>query len=401
MNKALRQKLDEIALIIKTKSSLSDQSGLLVGNEGIILFLCYYSKFRQENKYNEGVINCLDSMIEKINLNQKNSPIYSTGLAGTSWLIQHLTSTDFIDKDTEELLYNFDELLYDSMISFLNQGMYDFLHEGLGITFYYLERNDIKCDNKVAEAIKILDSIKTIHQSGSYKWISNKLNISGTIEKVYNISLSHGMSSIVVILAKALERGIEVTLTKNLLVGTIKYILEQEQDFEQYGCCFPNIAKESIRDNNYRSRLSWCYGDLGIALALYKASKVMVDDVLTNKAIDIFLKNTTRTDLKMNGIGDATLCHGSAGIAHIFNRMFLNTKLPKFKETADYWFQKTLELAIWKDGLAGFKKRTINNQQEGWENENGFLEGIAGIGLALIANISETDPVWDKALLIS
>jgi hypothetical protein len=35
------------------------------------------------------------------------------------------------------------------------------------------------------------------------------------------------------------------------------------------------------------------------------------------------------------------------------------------------------------------------------ENNYSFLEGIAGIGLALISSVSQVDPTWDNALLIS
>ena len=113
-----------------------------------------------------------------------------------------------------------------------------------------------------------------------------------------------------------------------------------------------------------------------------------------------FLHASKRRDLKENFVLDAGLCHGTAGIAHIFNRMFINTGVTDFKEASDYWFEETLKMATFEDGLAGYKVwRT--KEMGGWTNEYGFLEGIAGIGLAMISTISNINPDWDECLLLS
>jgi len=53
-----------------------------------------------------------------------------------------------------------------------------------------------------------------------------------------------------------------------------------------------------------------------------------------------------------------------------------------------------------EDGLAGFKSwRT--EEYGGLSNDLGFLEGIAGIGLALISSISDIEPAWDECLLLN
>lgn len=53
-------------------------------------------------------------------------------------------------------------------------------------------------------------------------------------------------------------------------------------------------------------------------------------------------------------------------------------------------------MARFDDGLAGYK--ALHTEME---NEYGILEGVAGIGLALLSYVTETEPTWDECLLLS
>ena len=110
--------------------------------------------------------------------------------------------------------------------------------------------------------------------------------------------------------------------------------------------------------------------------------------------------STHRKSLSDNMVNDAALCHGTAGIAHIFNRFYHITNIPDFKEAAIYWYNQTIQMSKFEDGLAGYKT-CISNDSKKLENCTGFLEGIAGIGLALISSVSDIEPSWDEFLLIS
>ncbi|SRR6266536_3468501 len=54
------------------------------------------------------------------------------------------------------------------------------------------------------------------------------------------------------------------------------------------------------------------------------------------------------------GVKDAGLCHGAAGLGHIFNRLFQATGEEVFREAARYWFERTLEMKRTGQGIAGF-----------------------------------------------
>ena len=163
---------------------------------------------------------------------------------------------------------------------------------------------------------------------------------------------------------------------------------------------FPVWINEKNNTPSESSRLAWCYGDLGISMALYQVSKVTDNKILEKLAIEVLLNASNRRNLVSEQVIDAGLCHGTAGIAHIFNRMYRNTGIEKFKETSDFWIEETLKMAKFDDGLAGYKA-WHTEKYGGWVNEYGLLEGIAGIGLALISAVSDIEPKWDECLLLS
>lgn len=141
--------------------------------------------------------------------------------------------------------------------------------------------------------------------------------------------------------------------TFHLLNGAIRYLLNNQLDASLYHSTFPNGVIESESPSN--SRLAWCYGDLGIGMALYLAGKTTNNINWESKALEVLLRTTKRRTDDLTLVVDAGLCHGAVGIAHIYNRMYGYTKNIIFKEASDYWFSKTLDMAKFDDGLAGYK----------------------------------------------
>jgi len=210
------------------------------------------------------------------------------------------------------------------------------------------------------------------------------------------------MSGIVPLLSKMYNiEGIDKAKTETLLRGAVQYILAQEIDKDKYGSYFSNFALESAPVIP-KSRMGWCYGDLGIATVLYQAGKALKEESWINKALEILLfAATQRRNLEDNAVKDAGLCHGAAGIGHLFYRMWWDTKLPEFKAAADYWFDQTLKMATFEDGLAGFKAYEVYEEKPRWTNQYDLIIGVSGIGLAMLSYYHETEPTWDECLLLS
>jgi len=68
-------------------------------------------------------------------------------------------------------------------------------------------------------------------------------------------------------------------------IGLLSGLGGQEIDKDKYGSYFSSFALESTSINT-KSRLGWCYGDLGIASVLYQAGKVLNEDSWIDKQFD-------------------------------------------------------------------------------------------------------------------
>ncbi|MCL2290899.1 MAG: lanthionine synthetase C family protein [Bacteroidetes bacterium] len=391
------KKIDEITQILT--SEIVPDTELLSGLGGQLL-IC--SELFKHKKVSQNWLLHLHNILEEKLAEEVLPFTHASGLAGIGWLYEYLSQKKMIDYDTNILLEAFDDCLAEALKNFMLKGEYDFLHGGVGIVLYFSKRVKKKKELVAVlnQFLEDLEKLSIKQEDGAIKWSS--LLTTHITGPGYNIALSHGMSSIISILSKLYEiEGIDKEKTEMLLRGAVQYILAQEIDKDKYGSYFTSFALESMPFIT-KSRLAWCYGDLGIASTLYQAGTVLRESAWVEKALEIFLfAATQRRNLEENNVIDVALCHGTAGVGHIFYRMWWNTKLPEFKDAADYWFEQTLKKATFEDGLAGFKILSIQDKNEVWINNYGLLEGIIGIGLALFTYYYETDPTWDECLLLS
>jgi len=394
-----RLKIEEIANIL-CESQNKFPVGLMSGNMGIVLFLfCYYHIHKKDKKIYKKAFSLLEETVDRIN----EGDIFHSlcdGLAGVGWAINYLCNQKYFNMDNKnELLSSADDFLTNRMNMIFEKHQYDFLHGELGVALYLTTRisDNPLFVNALNTTISHLIQSAEKTDAKAIKWQSVLLkeetgNVTG-----YNISLAHGMSAIAVMLSKFIKHNICKKESKDLLEGLIQYLLSQKMNTKKMGSYFPAISLDSYKME--KSRLGWCYGDLGIAMALWQVSQVLQNKDLEKISIEVLLYATQRRNLWNNHVEDAGLCHGTVSVGHIFYRAWWNTRLPEFKDAADYWFEQTLKMAKFDDGLAGYK--TWYGEKKGWVNTYSLLEGVAGIGLTLLTYYHEIEPSWDECLLLS
>lgn len=375
---------------------LSGNIGLHSGTSGIALFLSYYDYIiLNRTEISPRVFDILEFNIQWINSGKKIHTL-CRGLSGFGWVCEHLREMKMLGNEDIEFLDDLDFVLYKQMLYDIKHENYDFLHGAIGVGTYFLSRFDKneKSIGYVEELLTELEKSGIGCENNAIKWIS-VLNFE-TREKGYNISMSHGMSSIIAFLIRLCQLNFETERAEKLLSGAITYILEQITYKEGGYSYFPMYSKENSSGFSY-SRLAWCYGDLGIAYVLWHAAILMNNKELENMALKILYFNSNRVDLQSNGIYDANLCHGTAGVAQIFWNLYLNTNINKFSETTNYWIDQTLQMAKCPDGLAGFKFYQTDGE---FVNSVSMLEGIAGIGLVLLSQLTDKKLTWDESLML-
>ena len=392
MHQATLQKIDEIASILLNVCP-KQGFGLYTGNAGIALFLFYYARFRSDEEILRYASDYMEGVFKQIRETPHPPFSHCSGVAGVGWLLHHLCQHGFMQDDPDENSPDVDDYLYHRALNEMERGHYDFLHGAMGVVLYFIKRNHLEY---LRHLIRNLEQIALWDEDGA-KWRSalfRQKEKSG-----FNICLSHGSSGIALVLYKALQVMPEDEQVRALLKGTVTYILDQEIDVEKYGSYFPNISIES-QSELYKSRLAWCYGDLGVAMSVWQSGLLLNKREWTDKGFKVLLHLAGRRGLVENRVQDAGFCHGTAGVAHFFNRLYRITQRMEFIEAADYWHLETLKMATFTDGLAGYKA-LHSEEHGGWQTSETLLEGIAGIGLSLLSSVMPEDPAWDECMLLS
>lgn len=363
------------------------KDGLYSGDYGLFLFLQKYSEWTKDVDFESISEDYLEYLISGISEFKDNVYTFCDGLSGVLYLFQFLEEQDIVTIDFTEYEGLFEEYLVKSMNRAIEGKHFDFMHGAIGIGTYFLKRNHNLVP--IHEIIDFLDN-SAEKENHIYKWKS----ILGDPPR-YDISLAHGISSIVLFLARVIRANYEVDKAYRILSGAINYILSQELDIIKYGSYFPPYSKIEKLE---KSRLGWCYGDLGIGYALWYAGKVTNHKIWEEKGLSVLLHAANRRSLENNFVFDAGICHGSAGIAMIFRHMYLITENESFLSASNYWIDTTVNFLTQLNDLSDYVpyKQPAEPESLDWS----LLMGLSGIGLMLLSYYTDDKQLWDEMLLL-
>jgi hypothetical protein len=213
----------------------------------------------------------------------------------------------------------------------------------------------------------------------------------------YNLGVAHGTPGVVAFLASALEAGVGVERVRPLLTDAVRWLLAHQQP-PPCPSRFAMWITPAHPHSDRPSRLAWCYGDLGVSIALLQAARSAREPTWESEALSIARLAAARRGPD-TAVLDSGVCHGAAGIGHCFNRLFQATQDPVFEEAARFWLTRSLEM--WPPGEGYASLKVWDSLKSDWTVKAGFLEGAAGIALSLLAATTTVEPNWDRALLIS
>ncbi len=316
---------------------------------------------------------------------------------GLAWVSVHLDPGGVDAGPWEE----FDELLPSLVAMLPKESGFDLVSGHVGLGTYALERlPGAGAEECLARIVAELDA-SARREGRGLAWPRTAPEGSWQRQvctgEYVDLGVAHGVAGIIAFLAEVRAAGIETRQTSALLDPAVAWLLDQRIDGGE-GPCFPALAAPGI--DRAPSRLAWCYGDAGIAGALLHAARCTGEASWEREAIDI-ARGSLGWSPERSRVVDATLCHGAAGLAHIYNRFFQSTRLEEFHGAAVAWYARTLGLRRPGQGVGGFLARGEAEGRMDWVAEPGFLIGAAGIGLGLLAAVSPGEPAWDRLLLLS
>jgi len=209
-----------------------------------------------------------------------------------------------------------------------------------------------------------------------------------------NLGLAHGIPGVVALLARYVAAGIEPARARALLDGAVGFVLASAEPSSEREGRFPGwLPSRGARGE----RVAWCYGDLGVAVALWSAAAACDHAGWRAEALAI-AQGAAARDVVSSGAKDAGICHGAGGNAHLFNRLYQASGDSVLGAAAQRWLDRALAMRR-ADPIAGFPMAWVEPEGIQWKPDATLLTGAAGIALVLHAAISEVEPGWDRLLL--
>ena len=373
-----------------------EEASLAGGRAGYALLFDYLA--RSEGNHNQKSYSAkfLEQSIEAVAEIQMDASLYS-GFTGVAWVAAHLRNRNELTE--------VDEALCEHVKRSPWKGDYDLIGGLVGLGIYALERlhnhgavhTARRCLARIVNRLEEL----AVETSEGLAWFTSadllpEWQRQEAPEGYYNLGLAHGIPGVIALLGHIYAAGIQRRKTRRLLQGSVNWLLKQMLPADA-GSCFSSWVGPGI--DRGPSRSAWCYGDPGIAVAFLSAARSVEEKSWEEEALRIARRAAERPH-DQTRIRDAGLCHGSAGLGHIFNRIYHATGETLFEDAARFWFERTLQFRQPGKGVAGFQ--SCFPERDGtvrWADDPGLLTGAAGIALALQAAVTSIEPEWDSFLL--
>lgn len=341
------------------------------------------------------------------------------GFPGVAWSLEHVLA--LLDEASEEdLNEDIDGALLGALSDPTYVPAYDLIDGLAGHGIYALERLERyerlqRCDGVVGQgalrpgAVALVEAVlarleaTACVQNVGLSWPSGMLTRTAqgkdvpVDERYFNLGMSHGVPGVVGILARLMAVPEVAERARRLLVGAAAWLIAQRLPDGGLGL-YPDFVADGTPSEP--ARLAWCYGDPGVAAALWAAGAALGDAELAGHALAA-ARVAARRPLDGSGVVDAGLCHGSAGLAHVFHRLHGASGDADCREAAVTWFRHLLVRRDDLPNVAGFPTFCFERTAEGeYLDDPAWLTGAAGVGLVLLSALQPAISKWDRALLL-
>nr|WP_202512339.1 lanthionine synthetase C family protein [Streptomyces sp. SID3343] len=217
-----------------------------------------------------------------------------------------------------------------------------------------------------------------------------------------NSGLAHGIGGVLALLALAARKGILVDGHRDA-VRTIQSWLDRWHEKTCSGVDWPYwVTRVELHVGRLATsaprRPSWCYGTAGLARAQQLAALALGDTDRQVRAENAFVAALT-DPARLNATSGNGMCHGFAGLAHLAARIAEDahpTTSGRLHAAIPELLHAVCPPGTHPDQCA---RAVVQDEKAG----PGFLDGAAGISLALLAPATSTPPRsgWDTCLLIA
>jgi lantibiotic modifying enzyme len=376
-------------------------AALATGDPGQALFYAYLALHAPDAEASQRAIDRLDRATDCVAALPLGDSLYS-GFPGIGWVNEHLCGRLF--EQEEDANDEVDQAVLASLSRPPWGGDYDLINGLVGLGVYARERLPrpaaVRCLELVVERL----AARAERSAAGAAWPTPPEDVPAAQradypDGYYNLGAAHGVAGVIALLASACRAGVAVGVARPLLEEAMRWLMAHQMPRES-GYGFPHFAAPLVPSQ--KCRIAWCYGDLGMAATLAAAARAVERPDWERAALALALAAADRP-FEGSAVSDGGVCHGAAGVAHLFNRLYQASGEERLADAARRWYAKTLEMREPGRGAGGFRSLHTNPRsgEKLWTDDPGFLAGSAGIGLSLLAAVSPVEPEWDRLLLVS
>jgi lantibiotic modifying enzyme len=263
----------------------------------------------------------------------------------------------------------------------IEKGHFDYLHGAFGILYALLSGEELK----EKELNTVLDLI--LKASNDYHIFPTSY-APGDMKGI-NLHIAHGISAYIIVLAELYKQ----TNDEDVAILIERHCEILKNNFRKETFSSFSFSSES---GEYSVRNAWCYGDLGISIALSRASEILKKEEYFEIAKYTWEKTCKRTSKKQIRIYDSPLCHGIFGNLLMYSKIYPYTNESQAMRNT---ISAYLEKIEWYHNRYG--ENFLKYQEpSGYEYHRTYLTGVSGIGLTCLELLNYDAFESSKLLLI-
>ena len=366
--KNIWQRINEITLLLM-KFDRDYDPFLMYGEAGIQLFLfhrCFelddeecYAKVT--DKYFQKIDN-IHKKILYINDPQECNACLADGLGGIGWMLDYMIRYPMIEADLFDVMGSVDPKIFRRMVYDIQEDRYDLRQGAAGIALYCVNRNERFPREYLNRFIAELYKRMTL----------------GKLNNIQDYSIPSGLSGLYLLVRKI-----------RLEYPDMDYIAELADNLEHQLKCQAISLK-----NTLNTLPGWSQSEAGVLWSLLHIPETR------DRALEQWAQYGKLHLEHDHEYLEAGLYGGSFSLGHLFNRIYRLSGCSEFRELSSDFLHRGLSQANYTDEKTGCRLwyTEINGV---YGVHYGLLGGLAGIGLALLAAVSEKESGWDESLLLS
>lgn len=214
-----------------------------------------------------------------------------------------------------------------------------------------------------------------------------------------DFGIAHGMAGPLALMTYSAEKNIIIDGQVKAINKIIKIFNEHtaiKNDIIYWPMILPAEQYKQAEAADVGSRMSWCYGSIGISCILYKVNKYLGADVtkyLQN------LKQIAKAPWQVYNLLSPIICHGFAGTMAMFNQIYRETLDEALLPGLYMCLDEILRLYN-QDFPYGFKNIDYGPKDLPDEDDDTYLNGATGVIITLLS-LFNTNSLHEKHLLIS